>query len=94
MTARRALDPLAAGTSYPPITITVDVDPNAPENVVNTVYLTRDGEINLDNNISNDLTSLRIFQITDSTPDFSTGIVNAGTDQIKLHFNSKAIDAE
>jgi hypothetical protein len=87
------MDPLPAGTSYPPITITVEVEADAPESVVNEVYLTREGEMNFDNNTAFDLTSLRVFQITQSTPDFTSGIVNAGTGRIDLHFNSTAVGA-
>jgi hypothetical protein len=87
------MDPLPAGMSYPPITITVDVDAGAPESVVNEVYLTRYGEMNLVNNEAFDVTSLRVFQISQTSPDFATGIVNAGTGKIDLHFNSMTVGA-
>lgn len=49
---------LSAGTSYPPITLTVDVASNAPATVTNSVTVSGGGESNTTNNTANDSTNI------------------------------------
>ncbi len=49
-------DVLTNGFSYPPITLTVNVDPSAPANVTNQVSVSGGGEVNLSNDTANDPT--------------------------------------
>jgi hypothetical protein len=93
LTASR-IDPLAAGASYPLLTVTVMVAVDAPSTVVNTVIVTVDGDQNLDNNSSSDLTTIGKFKIDNVSPDPSNGMINAGTSKIKIHFSSTAIGAD
>jgi uncharacterized repeat protein (TIGR01451 family) len=57
LTCTRA-DVLAAGASYPLITLTVDVAANAPASVTNTVFVSGGGDVNGANNIGNDPTTV------------------------------------
>ena len=45
-------DVLNAGSSYPPITLTVDVAPNAPSSITNVANVSGGGDSNLANNAS------------------------------------------
>src|SRR2546427_561072 len=58
-------DALAAGGSYPPITLTVNVAGNAPASVTNTTTVSGGGELNTTNNTASDLTL--IGQVPDLT---------------------------
>jgi len=51
-------DALAAGSSYPPITMTVRVYGNAPLNVTNSVTVSGGGEVNASNNTASDPTTI------------------------------------
>ena len=51
-------DPLAPGQSYPAITLTVSVQPNAPASVTNTANVFGGGEINPSNNTATDPTTI------------------------------------
>jgi uncharacterized repeat protein (TIGR01451 family) len=51
-------DALAAGASYPAITVTVNVASNAPDSVTNTVTVSGGGEIDTANDTANDVTSI------------------------------------
>ncbi|MGE5324624.1 MAG: hypothetical protein ACM3SW_17290, partial [Actinomycetota bacterium] len=62
LTCTRA-DALAAGASYPAITLTVDVDPNAPATVTNSVSVSGGGEANTANDTATDPTT--IIQVAD-----------------------------
>ncbi|MGE5321901.1 MAG: beta strand repeat-containing protein, partial [Actinomycetota bacterium] len=64
LTCTRA-DALAAGASYPAITLTVDVDPNAPATVTNSVSVSGGGEANTANDTATDPTT--ITQVADLT---------------------------
>src|SRR6185436_3524331 len=57
VTCTRA-DPLAAAASYPPVTLTVDIESNAPASVVNTATLAGGGDINSSNNTATDPTQI------------------------------------
>jgi uncharacterized repeat protein (TIGR01451 family) len=64
LTATRS-DALAAGSSYPAITVTVNVAANAPTSVTNTATVSGGGEINTANDTASDATS--IAQLSDLT---------------------------
>ncbi len=51
-------DALAAGSTYPPITITVNVANTAPAAVLNTATVSGGGEANTGNDTANDLTTI------------------------------------
>ena len=51
-------DPLSPGGSYPPITVTVDVAPNAPASLTNSVRATGGGDTNPANNTIDDVTTI------------------------------------
>ena len=51
-------DPLAAGASYPAITLTVNVANNAPASVINTATVSGGGETNAANDTANDPTTI------------------------------------
>ncbi len=51
-------DSLAASSSYPPITLTVDVDPAAAASVTNSVTVSGGGETNTANNTATDPTTI------------------------------------
>jgi uncharacterized repeat protein (TIGR01451 family) len=75
------LDSLAAGLSYPPITLTVTVASNAPASVTNTATVAGGGEINIANDTATDpttITQLPDMTITKShTGNFQQGQVGA-----------------
>ena len=51
-------DALAAGSSYPPLTLTVNVSPTAPSSVTNTVSVSGGGEANTANDSASDPTTV------------------------------------
>ncbi len=51
-------DALAAAASYPPVTLTVDVAPNAPPSVTNTATISGGGDVNTANNTASDVTTI------------------------------------
>jgi uncharacterized repeat protein (TIGR01451 family) len=51
-------DALAAGATYPPITLTVNVASNAPASVINTATVSGGGDANPANNTAEDFTSI------------------------------------
>src|SRR6185503_2874387 len=51
-------DALAAGASYPPITLTVNVSSTAPSGVTNTASVSGGGETNTGNDTANDVTTI------------------------------------
>ncbi len=57
VTATRS-DPLASGSSYPALTITVDVDGDAPAQVTNAANVSGGGQINAANDTASDLTGI------------------------------------
>jgi uncharacterized repeat protein (TIGR01451 family) len=67
-------DALPAGSSYPPITITVDVAANAPSQVTNTATVSGGGEINPANDTASDLTGIAAPDLTVSK--FHNGPIN------------------
>ena len=58
-------DVLAAGSSYPPITLTVNVANNAAASVINRVSVSGGGEINTANNTASDPTTVIISKVGD-----------------------------
>ncbi|HEY6306747.1 MAG TPA: hypothetical protein VI488_09870 [Candidatus Angelobacter sp.] len=59
--AGTAADALAAGASYPPITMTVNVSVTAPPTVTNTVQVSGGGEVNTTNDSASDVTTIVQF---------------------------------
>ena len=57
MTCTRS-DPLATGQSYPPITLTVNVQPGAPGSVTNAATVSGGGDVNPANNSATDVTTI------------------------------------
>ena len=51
-------DALAPAASYPPVTLTVDVAPNAPPSVTNTATVSGGGDVNTTNNTASDVTTI------------------------------------
>ena len=51
-------DALFAGTSYPPVTITVNVAASAPASVTNTATISGGGDVNTANNTATDITTI------------------------------------
>ena len=51
-------EPLAAGASYPPVTITVNVAASAPASVTNTATISGGGDVNTTNNTATDVTTI------------------------------------
>jgi uncharacterized repeat protein (TIGR01451 family) len=58
-------DPLSAGATYAPITVTVSVAGNAPATVTNTAIVSAGGELNVDNDRASDPTT--VTQVSDLT---------------------------
>jgi uncharacterized repeat protein (TIGR01451 family) len=54
----RVAGTLAPGSSYPPITLTVDVNPDAPSSVTNVVDISGISDANLNNNSASDVTKV------------------------------------
>ena len=52
-------NPLAAGASYPPLTITVSVAIDAPPSIVNTAKVTGGGDVDYSNNSASDQTTIQ-----------------------------------
>jgi uncharacterized repeat protein (TIGR01451 family) len=70
-------DALAAGASYPPITLTVDVAPDAPASMSNIATVSGGGETNTANNTATD--PITVIQLPDLTIAKShTGAFTAG----------------
>ncbi len=83
---------LAAGASYPDITLIVDVPPNAPASVTNNVAVSGGGELNTANNTASDTVTIGAgpdFKITKShvgnftqsqnSANFTITVTNIGT---------------
>jgi uncharacterized repeat protein (TIGR01451 family) len=77
-------DALAAGTSYPQIVLTVNVDSNAPSSVTNTAILTGGGDVNDTNNTASDPTTVT----TGPAPDLAIAKTHSGNaSQGQIGFN-------
>jgi uncharacterized repeat protein (TIGR01451 family) len=74
LTCTRA-DALAAGSSYPAITVTVNVAANAASPVTNNVSVSGGGEVNLANDTAADVTTISTFTLTTTN---ATMTVRAG----------------
>ncbi len=70
-------DALAAGASYPAITLTVNVAGNAPASVTNTATVSGGGEINTANDTANDPTTIIVPALTLTVNPASPQQVNA-----------------
>ena len=79
MTATRS-DALAAGASYPALTLTVSVASNAPASVTNTATVSGGGEINTANDTASDPTTIKpgfpwASNVIAISSQFSSGVV-------------------
>ena len=72
LTATRS-DALAAGGSYPPLTLTVNVAANAPASVTNTATVSGGGETNTANDTASDTTAIT------QVPDLTVTSTHSGT---------------
>jgi hypothetical protein len=68
-------DALAPGTSYPDITLMVNVSTGAPSSVTNTATVAGGGEVNAVNNTASDVTT--ITNVPDTTPPSAPGTLTA-----------------
>jgi uncharacterized repeat protein (TIGR01451 family) len=68
-------DALAAGTSYPPITLTVTVASNAPASVTNTATVSGGGETNTSNDTATDVTTINA---SSAAPDLTIAKSHSG----------------
>ena len=75
---------LAAGASYPAITLTVNVASTAPASVTNTATVSGGGEVNTANNSASDVTPIGGRPGPDDDED-TCGDVHAGTGRRDLH---------
>ena len=78
-------DALASNTSYPDITLTVDVASNAPASVTNSAMVSGGGEVNTGNNTASDPTTIMVDPqqtggtlVVNSTNDPGTGGCTTG----------------
>ena len=71
LTATRS-DLLAAGGSYPPLTVTVNVAANAAASVTNTATVSGGGEINTANDTASDVIAIQ-------QPDLAVAVTHSGT---------------
>jgi uncharacterized repeat protein (TIGR01451 family) len=90
---------VAAGGSFPPITLTVTVGNNAPANVINSVAVSGGGELNTANDTATDPTMINpkdAFQVSYaanlSIGDSEVDITNTGTSGGNLCANVYAFD--
>lgn len=74
-------DALAGGAAYPPITVTVSVDQDAPASVTNTAAVFGGGEINTGNNLASDATAIypKPQIATSSLPQGTVGVAYSQT---------------
>ena len=92
LTATRS-DTLAAGASYPALTVTVNVAANAPSNVTNTAVVSGGGEVNTANDTASDPTFIGLPAVTSTTPSLSGGSLTAGTTTLAINFNETVVGA-
>ena len=82
-------DPLPAGTSYPAISLTVDVVSGGAVTITNTATVSGGGEINTSNNSASDVTSI-LPPSSDTQPPTAPGNLTAtvsGGNQISLNWS-------
>jgi uncharacterized repeat protein (TIGR01451 family) len=71
-------DVLAAGASYAPITVTVNVAGNAPATVINTTTVSGGGEVNVSNNSASDTTTIIPPEEDTNVPDLTISKSHSG----------------
>ena len=88
LTATRS-DALAAGASYPALTLTVSVAENAPASVTNTAVVSGGGETNAANDTASDTTSVAVVvpAVTSTNPSLTGGTVAAGATTLTITFS-------
>jgi hypothetical protein len=92
LTATRS-DALAAGGSYPALTVTVNVAANAPSSVTNTAVVSGGGEANTSNDTATDPTFIGLPAVTGVTPSLSGGSLTAGATTLAISFNETVVGA-
>ena len=93
LTATRS-NALAAGASYPALTLTVSVASNAPPTVTNTATVAGGGERNTANDTAGDPTAVianPLAVVTSTTPSFAAGPLTAGVTTLAINFNKPVI---
>lgn len=84
-------DALAAGSNYPPITITVDVAPNAPTSVTNTATVSGGGDTSTANNTANDPTTISQTPVITLVGWDVSGQTNYGSSPLPPTTNASAL---
>ncbi len=94
LTATRS-DVLAAGASYPALTLTVSVAADAPASVTNMATVSGGGELNTANDVANDVTSIAngLPSVSSTTFSLSGGTLTAGTTTLSVNFNVAVLGA-
>jgi uncharacterized repeat protein (TIGR01451 family) len=93
LTATRS-DVLAAGASYPALTLLVNVSVSAPASLTNKATVSGGGEINTTNDTASDPTvinSLPAPTVSPITATINNGMVEAGTQVLALRFNEAVV---
>ena len=91
LTATRS-DPLAAGASYPALTLTVNVAA-APADVTNTATVSGGGETNTSNDTASDPTFIGLPEVTGTSPSLQGGTLPLGTSSLAVNFNVTVLGA-
>ena len=88
VTATRG-DVLAAGASYPPLTLTVQVSDGAPASVTNTVTVSGGGETNAANDTASDIATVVGVPPTvlSTWPELTDGTIAVGTTAITIYYS-------
>ena len=86
---------LAAGASYPALTVTVDVSSSPPALVTNVATVSGGGELNTGNDTAHDPTTIKVVPptITSTTPSLSSGMVNNGAATLAINFSKVVVGA-
>ena len=94
LTATRS-DPLPAGASYPPLTLTVSVAETTAEGVNNSVTVSGGGNLNTLNDTGYDATEIKIAlpRVTATTPMLTSGKIPIGTSTLVVTFNQAVVGA-
>ena len=93
LTATRS-NALAAGASYPALTLTVNVAASAPANVTNTATVSGGGEMNTSNDTASDPTFIGLPEVTGTSPSHpAAGLLPLGTSSLAVNFNVTVLGA-
>ncbi len=94
LTATRS-DALAAGASYPALTLVVNVAANAPAGVTNVATVSGGGEVNTANDVADDSTTITTVPptVTGTTPSLTGGTLTSGTTSLAVSFSKPMVGA-